>query len=53
MAIKYIVELGWRDKYSFDDGQTAKTFAELALTHKIKEDSDDKREVSITVVEEE
>lgn len=34
MKIKYIVEIGWREEYTFDNSDAAMAFAVVAATHR-------------------
>lgn len=47
--MKYIVKTGWNEEFEFNDGGTALSWAEVALTHKIGENV----EVEITITKEE
>jgi hypothetical protein len=48
--MKYIVTLGWRCQFEFEEGKTAIDFATIALAHMSGENDD--KGVSIAVVEE-
>lgn len=41
MKIKYIVEIGWREEYSFDNADAAMAFAIVAATHRTSEEAFD------------
>ena len=51
MKIKYIVKIGWRRSYQFDNADAAMAFAIVAKTHIYDENEDD--EVSVEIVREE
>ena len=44
MKITYIVEIGWKDSYTFDNADAAMAFAIIAVTH-----SEETAEVKIVV----
>lgn len=44
MKIKYIVEVGWKDSYTFDNADAAMAFAIIAVTH-----SEETAEVKVIV----
>lgn len=50
MKIKYIVEIGWREEYSFDNADAAMAFAIVCATH--REEKDDAEVRVIVKVEE-
>ena len=41
MKIKYIVEIGWREEYTFDNSDAAMAFAIVAATHRQSEEPSD------------
>ena len=51
MKIKYIVKIGWRRSYQFDNADAAMAFAIVAKTHIYDENEDD--EVSVEIVRDE
>lgn len=38
MKIKYIVEIGWREEFSFDNADAAMAFAIVCVTHREQKD---------------
>lgn len=50
MKIKYIVEIGWRETYSFDNADAAMAYAIISATH--REEKDDSEVRVIVKVEE-
>lgn len=50
MKVVYIVEIGWRSMFKFDDIQEASAFADQAKKHRF-DDSDDK--IVIKLIDEE
>ena len=51
MKIKYIVEIGWRNEYEFDNPDAAMAFAIVAKTH--KKDDDDNQDVRVLIASDE
>jgi len=51
MKIKYIVKIGWRRSYLFDNADAAMAFAIVSKTHIYDENEDD--DVSVEIVREE
>ena len=51
MKIKYIVEIGWREEFSFDNADAAMAFAIVCATHRIHDE--DAPEVRVIVKVEE
>ncbi|MBQ1574500.1 MAG: hypothetical protein IIZ78_25540 [Clostridiales bacterium] len=43
MKIKYIVEIGWREEFSFDNADAAMAFAIVCVTHRQSEEPSDVR----------
>ena len=52
MKIKYIVEIGWREEFSFDNADAAMAFAIVCATHRIQELDADAPEVRVRIVRE-
>lgn len=52
MKIKYIVEIGWREEYSFDNADAAMAFAIVCATHRIQELDADAPEVRVRIIRE-
>lgn len=45
--MKYIVELGYKNTYTFDSASSAANFAEIALTHKTEHGEHDYIEIRV------
>lgn len=50
--IKYYVQIGWHDECVFDNREAAVAFAEVYLTHRMRDVDEEKNEVTIRMVEE-
>ena len=52
MKIKYIVEIGWREEFSFEDADAAMAFAIICTTHRIQDVDAEAPEVRVRIVRE-
>lgn len=49
MKLAYVVKIGWRNEFRFDDIEEAGTFAVQAKTHRTENSNDD--QISIKVID--